>query len=150
MPSTSTTPSPTTPPPSKPSAPAEFLDARRAIALGHLARTQTSLDLAGLLGQDAPLIEEGRPARHETTTPRLPAARQLVLHIHLNAAAVGDGGISFDHLGRMEEGQRLLLLDQVRSWCADSHTRVVLKPVIDLNQPLRANGYEVPDRIRTR
>ncbi|QBX57126.1 HNH endonuclease [Nocardioides seonyuensis] len=139
----------------------ESLDARRATALGHLARTQTSLDLAGLLGHESSaaddgqppsVVEEGRQARHETPTtptPRLPAARQLVLHIHLTAAAVG-GGIVFDHLGRMEEGMRLTLLDQVRSWCGDSHTKVVLKPVIDLNQPLRANGYAIPDRIRER
>ena len=35
----------------------ESLDARRATALGHLARTQTSLDLAGQL-----LVVEERPA----------------------------------------------------------------------------------------
>ncbi|QBX54913.1 HNH endonuclease [Nocardioides seonyuensis] len=143
----------------------ESLDARRATALGHLARTQTSLDLAGLLGHDSSaaergsVVEDGQPTSvvepssvaEEARQRRLetPAARQLVLHIHLTAAAVG-GGIVFDHLGRMEEGMRLLLLDQVRSWCADSHTKVVLKPVIDLNQPLRADGYAIPDRIRER
>ncbi|WP_167288673.1 HNH endonuclease signature motif containing protein [Nocardioides seonyuensis] len=136
----------------------ESLDARRATALGHLARTQTSMDLAGLLGHESSVVEDGQPPSvveqssvvEEARQRRLetPAARQLVLHIHLTAAAVGDGGISFDHLGRMEEGQRLLLLDQVRSWCGDSHTRVVLKPVIDLNQPSRANGYAIPDRMR--
>ncbi|QBX56578.1 HNH endonuclease [Nocardioides seonyuensis] len=137
----------------------ESLDARRATALGHLARTQTSLDLAGLLGHESSVVEDGQPPSvveqssvvEEAPQRRLetPAARQLVLHIHLTAAAVG-GGITFDHLGRMEEGMRLLLLDQVRSWCGDSHTKVVLKPVIDLNQPLRANGYAIPDRIRER
>ncbi|QBX54259.1 HNH endonuclease [Nocardioides seonyuensis] len=142
----------------------DSLDARRATALGHLVRTQTSMDLAGLLGHDSSaaergsVVEDGQPPSvvepssvvEEARQRRLetPAARQLVLHIHLTAAAVGDGGISFDHLGRMEEGMRLLLLDQVRSWCGDSHTKVVLKPVIDLNQPKRANGYAIPDRIR--
>jgi hypothetical protein len=48
----------------------------------------------------------------------------------------------------MEEGQRLVLLDQVTAWCADSRTKVTIKPVIDLNAQLRTDAYEIPDRIR--
>ena len=48
----------------------------------------------------------------------------------------------------MEEGQRLVLLDQVKDWCADSRTKVTVKPVIDLNADLSTPAYEVPDRIR--
>ena len=53
----------------------------------------------------------------------------------------------FGPVGRMEEGQRLVLLDQVRSWCGDSRTRITIKPVIDLNDHLTAPGYDIPDRI---
>ena len=48
----------------------------------------------------------------------------------------------------MEEGQRLVLLDQVKDWCGDSRTKITIKPVIDLNADLSTPAYEVPDRIR--
>ena len=54
----------------------------------------------------------------------------------------------FGPTGHLEEGQRLLLLTQLRSWCTDSRTRVTIKPVIDLNTDLSTTSYVVPDRIR--
>ncbi len=54
----------------------------------------------------------------------------------------------FGPTGRMEEGQRLILLDQIQSWCGDSRTKVTIKPVIDLNADLSTTAYEIPDRIR--
>ncbi|GAA1435843.1 hypothetical protein GCM10009641_33080 [Mycobacterium cookii] len=113
----------------------ESLDARRAKALGDLARTQTALDLfqhghtSGPDGQD------------------LPVAREVVLHAHFDATLSGDTTV-FGPTGRLEEGQRLLLLDQLRSWCAESRTKVTVKPVVDLNEPKDAPGYAIPDRIR--
>jgi len=109
----------------------ESLDARRAKALGDLARTQTALDLAGL----------GADPQH------LPAAREVVLHAHFDAGFSGETTV-FGPTGRLEEGQRLLLLEQVKSWCADSRTKVTVKPVIDLTTQLATDAYEVPDRIR--
>ncbi|NPC43636.1 HNH endonuclease signature motif containing protein [Nocardioides sp. zg-1230] len=111
------------------------LDARRAKALGDLARTQTALDLAGA----------------GTDPQRLPAAREVVLHAHFDAHF--DAGFSgdttvFGPTGRLEEGQRLVLLEQVKSWCADSRTKVTIKPVIDLNTQLATDAYDIPGRIR--
>ena len=37
-----------------------------------------------------------------------------------------------DPLARLEEGHRQVLLDQVKEWCADSHTQVVIRLVLDL------------------
>ncbi|MBL0749835.1 HNH endonuclease signature motif containing protein [Nocardioides baculatus] len=115
----------------------ESLDVRRSKALGDLARTQTALDLvtgdARSQGRDP---EDG-----------LPAAREVVLHAHFSAESVGEQTV-FGPTGRLEEGQRLLLLDQVQSWCGDSRTKVTIKPVIDLNAELAAPGYAIPDRIR--
>ncbi|MBD3927092.1 DUF222 domain-containing protein [Nocardioides cavernae] len=107
------------------------LGARRSAALGDLARTQTALDLAGA-GADP---------------QDLPAAREVVLHAHFDAH-FDDLATVFGQTGRMEEGRRLVLLDQLRSWCADSRTKVTVKPVIDLNADLSTPAYEVPDRIR--
>jgi hypothetical protein len=127
------------------------LDARRAKALGDLARTQTALDLLA--------TDSGVEARTSTTDdtltaegtddgePNLPAAREVVIHAHFDASMSGDATV-FGPTGRMENGQRLVLLDQVRSWCADSRTKVTIKPVIDLNTQLTAQGYKIPDRIR--
>ncbi|QSR29849.1 DUF222 domain-containing protein [Nocardioides sp. S5] len=122
----------------------ESLDARRAKALGDLARTQTALDLYDSAG--------GRVAGEEragVSRPDLPAAREVVLHAHFDASLAGDTTV-FGPTGRLEEGQRLLLLEQLRSWCGDSRTKITVKPVIDLNQEKSAPSYEIPDRIRER
>jgi hypothetical protein len=71
----------------------------------------------------------------------------VVIHAHFDASLSGDITV-FGPTGRMENGQRLVLLDQIRSWCADSRTKVTIKPVIDLNANLTAQGYDIPDRIR--
>ena len=115
------------------------LNARRAKALGDLARTQTALDLF-TQGHTGPSDSDG-----------LPVAREVVLHAHFAAhfAAGTEGQATvFGPTGRLEEGQRLILLEQLRSWCGNSRTKITIKPVIDLNQAKSAPGYAIPDRIR--
>ncbi|WP_191279421.1 HNH endonuclease signature motif containing protein, partial [Nocardioides flavus (ex Wang et al. 2016)] len=107
------------------------LDARRAKALGNLARTQTALDLAGP-GAD---------------NEDLPPAREVVIHAHFDATLSGDTTV-FGPTGRMENGQRLVLLEQIQAWCGDTHTSVTVKPVIDLNATLTAQTGKVPALIR--
>ncbi len=113
----------------------DSLDTRRAKALGDLARTQTALDLFSQ-GHRAGQSEDG-----------LPVAREVVIHAHFDATAVGEQTV-FGPTGRLEEGQRLVLLDQVTRWCGDSRTQVTIKPVIDLTADLSTPAYEIPDRIR--
>jgi 5-methylcytosine-specific restriction endonuclease McrA len=120
----------------------ESLDVRRAKALGDLARTQTALDLHTQGHGTAPTPRAG-----EADGDGLPVAREVVLHAHFDAS-VTDAGTVFGPTGRLEEGQRLVLLDQVKDWCADSRTKVTIKPVIDLTTELTTPAYEVPDRIR--
>ena len=94
--------------------------------------------------------QRGRVAGEEragVSRPDLPAAREVVLHAHFDATAVGEQTV-FGPTGRMEERQRLILLDQLKSWCGDSRTKITIKPVIDLNAHLTAPGYDIPDRIR--
>ncbi|GAA2109781.1 HNH endonuclease signature motif containing protein [Nocardioides furvisabuli] len=112
------------------------LDARRAKALGDLARTQTALAL----------FQHGHTNRSDDGQD-LPVAREVVLHAHVDATLSGDT-TTFGPTGRLEEGQRLVLLDQLKSWCGDSRTKVTVKPVIDLNAEKSAPGYAIPDRIR--
>lgn len=122
---------------------AEGLGARRAKALGELARRQLALDLAGSQARGS---ADGPVAEGE-----LPAARQVVLNLHFPASLTSDavgGSVVIDELGRLEEGRRLVLLDQVKAWCGDTHTRVVVKPVVDLAEHIWVKGYDVPDRLR--
>ncbi|TGN66032.1 HNH endonuclease [Nocardioides eburneiflavus] len=115
----------------------ESLDVRRAKALGDLARTQTALELAF----------QGADAAADIDEPDLPAARAVVIHAHVDASFSGDTTV-FGPTGRMENGQRLVLLEQIQSWCADTRTEVTIKPVIDLNTTLTAQTRKVPATIR--
>ncbi|WP_416955870.1 DUF222 domain-containing protein [Nocardioides sp. T5] len=128
----------------------ESLNVRRAKALGDLARTQTALDLHTQGPTDAAAAK---------TEDGLPVAREVVLHAHFNAhfddnfddnfdASTAGEQTVFGPTGRLEERQRLVLLDQVRSWCSDTRTKITIKPVIDLNTQLATDAYEIPDRIR--
>ena len=96
---------------------AESLDVRRAKALGDLARTQTALDLSAqggrVAGDSAPGGRVAGEERAGVSRPDLPAAREVVLHAHFDASVVGEQTV-FGPTGRMEERQRLILLDQIR------------------------------------
>jgi len=61
--------------------------------------------------------------------------KQVLLHVHVKE---GDPVAHLDSLP--------LMLDQVKTWCRDG--RVTVKPVVDLNERLSADAYEIPDRIR--
>ncbi|KQV69518.1 hypothetical protein ASC64_06640 [Nocardioides sp. Root122] len=121
----------------------ESLDVRRSKALGNLARAQTALDLSSTPAPDGRAAGE----RAGVSTPDLPAAREVVIHAHFDASTVGETTV-FGPTGRMEEGQRLVLLEQVQGWCADTHTKVTIKPVTDLTTELSAPGYEIPAWLR--
>ncbi len=99
----------------------ETLDARRAAAVGELARTQLSLDL------------------HASRPDARPPARQSVLHVHLT-----DG----DPVATLERGPSLVTVDQVRHWCGQTNTQVVVKPVLDLTESITCAGYQPSDRLR--
>jgi hypothetical protein len=75
-------------------------------------------------------------------------AREVVLHLHFNATLSDRGVAGVDWLGRLEHGQRLVLLDQVKTWSGQSHTRVTVKPVIDLNAELSTDSYTPTERLR--
>ncbi len=114
------------------------LDWRRAKALAHLARTDTSLSI---LDTDRTDSGDAEP------TPRLPVARRLDLNLHLSAM-VGPGGIGLDRVVRLDEGHRLLLIDQIKGWCADTLTEVRVHPILDLNEDLTSRSYTPSPRLR--
>jgi len=123
----------------------DSLDARRASAVGEIARRQTTLDLSGC----------GDPTDDDVAAPAATrsTARQVVLHVHLAEAALTDldpnacGGVD---LARVEKTRGFVLAEQVREWCRATSTQVVVKPVIDLRDEVAVDAYEIPDRIAER
>ncbi|WP_182524127.1 HNH endonuclease [Nocardioides dongkuii] len=119
------------------------LDVRRSMAAGDLARRQLALEL----NTEQP--EETGKKRSRRTMPR-----QVVLHAHLAAAAItGTGGTSESgdlYLARIENTRSFIDVDQVKAWCANPDTQVIVKPVIDLTDHIATGAYEVPDRLRER
>ncbi len=145
MPSTSTTRWPEAPPPSRPAAARSPLDVRRSMAAGDIARRQLALDLS----QADPVaggFETLAGARSSTTGQDRPKPRQVVLYVHLSEAAIRGTGEGID-LARVENRRQGVTADQVRVWCANPDTHVVVKPVIDLAEHISVNSYEVPDRL---
>jgi hypothetical protein len=105
----------------------ESLDVRRSIALGNLARHQPALDLDG-------------PDRLSSA----PRTRQVVLHVHLEQAAVlGAGG-----LARLEEACGPVTAEQVRLWCGNPDAQVTVQPVLDVAEHLHVTSYEASARLR--
>jgi len=113
----------------------ESLDVRRSIAAGNLARAQLTLTL-----QPADTEPTDEPA-----PPGKPAAkRQLVLHVHLEHAAVlGAGG-----LARVHEAPGPVTAEQIRLWCANPDTTVTVQPVLDLAGHLHVNSYQASSRLK--
>jgi hypothetical protein len=110
----------------------ESLDVRRAHALGELARnSQPTLDLEPG-AQEAPA---------ELAAPR----RQVVMHVHLSDAALGEG--PGQHLARVENTRSFVSVGQVRTWCGEPGTTITVRPVLDLNDHLSSTAYETPGRL---
>jgi hypothetical protein len=121
---------------------AESLDVRRAQAVGDLARHQLALDLNPENPENTgDTGDTGAAGRARKVKPR-----QVVLHLHLSEAALHDSGV--DAVARLERGNSLVTVDQVRTWCGHREAQVVVKPVIDLDACLQVDSDVVADRIK--
>ena len=110
------------------------LDARRAAAIGEIARADLTLDLPSPTPDDPGSAPGQRPAR---------GTRETVLYLHLSADAVAGESV----VGRVENTGDLVTADQVRDWCGNPFAKVVVKPVIDLDEHIHVASYEVSDRL---
>lgn len=107
------------------------LGARRAKALGNLARGELVFDYSSGLPEPAPTAA-AEPLTAPTVRPR-----QVLLYLHLNA----DGTAALENAGK-----HLVTRDQVREWCRTAGT-VTVRPVIDLNQEITSPGYRPSDLL---
>ncbi|UFU08293.1 HNH endonuclease signature motif containing protein [Ruania halotolerans] len=151
-------------------------DVRRSIAVGDLARGQSTLPLAETdtntdTGADAETdtgAGAGTGAGTKTLTPDVAGTdsgaghgaigRTVMLYLHLPADALNPGnGERRDYaagsvfgagtIGRCENTKSPVTTEQVRSWC-QAAGRVIVRPVIDLNAHYSASTYEANPRLR--
>ncbi len=128
------------------------VNVRRAAAVGILANPQHALDLFADIhtatSQAEPPTDPADPADDaESQADRAGQAKpvdtrpDVTLYVHLTDQAVvtGQGVARVEQVGPVT-------LDRVRSWLG--HANVTVKPVIDLNDQVPVDAYEIPDRIR--
>jgi hypothetical protein len=115
----------------------DSLDVRRAIAAGRIARRLLGLPTEDATGDavDGP----DKTAREQRT------ARPVVLYVHLSQAALT--GDATGELAQVENHHRTVLAEQVRAWCANTEARIIIKPVLDLEEHIGVAAYEVPARL---
>jgi hypothetical protein len=99
----------------------EPLDVRRSMALGLLARRQLGLDLNYGREGSGPLVKP----------------RQVTINVHLHD----------QQIGRCETTRSPITVEQVKGWCTNPDTQVNIRPIKDLNDHIRVDQYEVPDRL---
>ncbi len=131
------------------------VDVRRAAAVGILANPQHALDLytdlhtaTSRTGEpddpDDPDDPE-EPADDVQTRSgrgrRVDTRPDVTMYVHLTDEALTSGS----GVARVEQVGPVTL-DRVKAWLR--HANVTVKPVIDLNQQIPVDAYEIPDRIR--
>ena len=81
------------------------------------------------------------------------ARRQLALDLDTDAAP-GRSVVLYAHLsegsvvGRCGNTRTPISVDQIKKWCGNPDTTVIVKPVIDLADHLHVEAYEAPDRLK--
>ena len=124
------------------------VDVRRAAAVGILANPQHALDLFtdidAATGQTEPPTDFTEQPIETPSAVRRPMGTtrpDVTLYVHLTDEALqsGTGVARVEQIGPVT-------LDRVKTWLG--HANVVVKPVIDLNDQVPVDAYEIPDRIR--
>jgi hypothetical protein len=70
--------------------------------------------------------------------------RQVIIYVHLSEAALA----GTDPAARLERGDSLVTVEQVRSWCGRPDTQVIIKPVIDLDTCTESATDQVSEAIK--
>ena len=114
----------------------ESLDARRAMAVGDMARTQLALDLqADEAGEDGDDLTSG-------TT----GGRGVTIYAHLDPDS--------PHASLDNPGASDVLISQIQAWCETVGNTVTIRPVIDLNQEITTDAYtptvKLTEQVRLR
>jgi hypothetical protein len=114
----------------------ESLDVRRSIAAGNLARNQLAFQLETPEDPDNPKTKPTKPKR------------QVVLHVHLEQAAIHGAGHGEGQLARVQETPGPVTAEQVRTWCGNPDTQITVQPVLDLADHIHVNAYQASSRLK--
>ncbi|MEP9361874.1 DUF222 domain-containing protein [Nocardioides sp. CN2-186] len=68
-------------------------------------------------------------------------SRELVIHTHHDTS-------STDGLVRVDNTKSWITVEQLGEWCQQEHTRVTIRPVLDLNEHLHTDRYQPTPEIR--
>jgi hypothetical protein len=98
----------------------DTLDVRRSQAVGVIARHYLG-DMLNAGREDGSLVKP----------------RRVHINVHLRDQKAG----------RCETTRAPISVEQVKSWCTNPDTQVVIRPIRDLNEHIRVDAYEVPDRL---
>jgi len=124
----------------------ESLDVRRSMALGELARRESTLDLADerVAAPSSAATAPAMPVGPRVEGPVSLRRREIVLYVHLSADALG----GLDPAVEVESTGSFVLPGQVGEWLADAAAHVTVRPVIDLNQQRSSAGYQPSETLR--
>jgi hypothetical protein len=121
---------------------------RRAKAIGILAHpdlARTVLDQARATPHSPEADRAERAVQTETEKAR--KTRTTMLYVHLTDQTLVEAAGNAGGVARIE-GLGPALVERVQQWAGSS--QVVVRPVIDLNEQVSVDAYEVPDRLRER
>jgi len=124
------------------------LGARRAAALGDLARADLTLDLTADTDTSAGTGIDDSAADASAVgalTRRASGRRGVNLYLHLTLDQLhGSADVG---IGRAEHLRGPVPAELIRDWCGRPTVDLRVVPVIDLADHVHVDGYEIPDRI---
>ena len=72
----------------------------------------------------------------------------MVLHVHLEHAAVQGIGGGAGGLARVQEAPGPITAEQVRTWCANPDAQITVQPVLDLAEHIHVGSYQASARLK--
>ena len=91
----------------------------------------------------APTAQTSTAVKRKVRKPR-----QVVLYVHLADAAVAPGAPLAGEFGRVENTRGAVHAEQIRQWCGNPDAEITVQPVLDLNEHIDVEAYEIRGRLR--
>ena len=82
------------------------------------------------------------------TTKKTRKPRQVVMYVHLSDAAVVPGAPLDGEFGGWRTPEGPVHAEQIRQWCGNPDAQITVNPVIDLNEHIDVEAYEIRGRLR--
>ena len=133
----------------------DTLDVRRAVAVGDLARRQLTLDLNPTPDPRPRRGPRRRTAGHRPTPAGKLRGRPAASRVRGDVRAplrraVTPGAPLAASSARVENTRGPVHAEQIRQWCGNPYAEVTVQPVIDLNEHIHIEAYEIRGRLRNR